>query len=814
MEGASFAIDGDELFRIFYVEGNGILTVNNLTLKNGRSFWEGGAIYNLGTLTVNNSSFSNNRALVRGGAIYNTGTLSVNRSAFNGNRATPTPGYLSYGGAIAGNLGGTISVTNSTFYENRAEFGGAIHQTTRLTVTNSTFVGNVVTYAYPIVGAAIHVSSGNLLLRNSIISGNSGGHACYLSESRLPRESVNNYVGDGTCEATYSSGDGPINLGALTGSPAYYPLLAGSVAIDAADSNYCPTIDQAGTARPIGNGCDIGAHETTALPPPPTPFPTGVPTHTVTPTPTITLTPTFTATRDPLATLTVNGSCSLADAITAANTDTATGGCIAGSGADTITLSAAITLSATLPKVASPITIEGASYSISGADSHRIFYVESNGDLTVNNSTLVNGRTSFEGGAIFNHGRLRVNNSTFSNNRALERGGAISNKGTLIINSSTFNGNRATATSDAGFGGAIKGWSGGTISITNSTFYENRARFGGAIHHNSSLTLTNSTFVGNVSAFGSAIRSSGGFLWLRSSIFSGNSGGPACYHSKPDRLTSGFDNYVDDGSCGETYTSDDGPINLGALTGSPAYYPLLAGSLAIDAADNNYCPATDQAGTARPIGNGCDIGSHETTAEPPMRTATATATITHTSTATATATTTPTAATDTPAAPESEFCVFVGPGAYWLFTGNRFLSGYIPIYPGSNCEHFEITETSIGDNGYVYTSAGQAAAAALCAAGHNDGSTYTVMQQAFNTDVWQCTPLGSQGQQQAATDTPAPPISSQGVYGLTLASNSAGELQVSWDAPGQSPNDYRVNWAKVGEALPDLDCQQRQCLSN
>ena len=207
-----------------------------------------------------------------------------------------------------------------------------------------------------------------------------------------------------------------------------------------------------------------------------------------------------------------------------------------------------------------------------------------------------------------------------------------------------------------------------------------------------------------------------------------------------------------------------------------------------------------------PIGNGCDIGAHETGALPPTPTATATATSTITPTA-----------TDTSAAPQSEFCVLVGPGTYWLFTSNRFLNGFITVYPGSDCEDFEITQTSIGDSGYVYTSAGQAAAEALCAAGHNDGSTYTVVQQAYNTDVWQCTPpvtdtptasptatatLGSQGQQQAATDTPAPPISSQGVYGLTLASNSAGELQVSWDVPGQSPNDYRVNWAKVGEDFP------------
>lgn len=52
--------------------------------------------------------------------------------------------------------------------------------------------------------------------------------------------------------------------------------------------------------------------------------------------------------------------CTLADAITAANTDTATGDCPAGdSGADTIILQADVTLAAALPEISSTITIEG-----------------------------------------------------------------------------------------------------------------------------------------------------------------------------------------------------------------------------------------------------------------------------------------------------------------------------------------------------------------------------------------------------------------------------------------------------------------------
>ena len=61
------------------------------------------------------------------------------------------------------------------------------------------------------------------------------------------------------------------------------------------------------------------------------------------------------------ANITVNSTCSLADAITAANTDTATGGCQAGSGDDTITLTGNITLGAELPEIASTITVEGTS---------------------------------------------------------------------------------------------------------------------------------------------------------------------------------------------------------------------------------------------------------------------------------------------------------------------------------------------------------------------------------------------------------------------------------------------------------------------
>jgi hypothetical protein len=70
------------------------------------------------------------------------------------------------------------------------------------------------------------------------------------------------------------------------------------------------------------------------------------------------------------ATIPVGGACTLVDAITAANTDTATGGCPAGSGVDTIVLPAGSTQTLTsvnndtygptgLPVVSSAMTIAG-----------------------------------------------------------------------------------------------------------------------------------------------------------------------------------------------------------------------------------------------------------------------------------------------------------------------------------------------------------------------------------------------------------------------------------------------------------------------
>jgi hypothetical protein len=160
------------------------------------------------------------------------------------------------------------------------------------------------------------------------------------------------------------------------------------------------------------------------------------------------------------ATITVSPVCTLRDAITAANTDTATGGCLAGSGADTIVLSGdTYAYSAefapgsgnALPAISSEITIEGHGSTISRSgtsDDFRILYVGPDGDLTLNETTISGGSTSARGGGILNLGVLTVNNSVISGNSA-RWGGGISNDAfdyddsTLTLNNSTVSGNSA-----------------------------------------------------------------------------------------------------------------------------------------------------------------------------------------------------------------------------------------------------------------------------------------------------------------------------------------------------------------------------------
>ena len=46
----------------------------------------------------------------------------------------------------------------------------------------------------------------------------------------------------------------------------------------------------------------------------------------------------------------------------------------------------------------------------------------------------------------------------------------------------------------------------------------------------------------------------------------------------------------------------------------------------------------------------------------------------------------------------------------------------------------------------------------------------------------------------------ATPADDREITDVQLASNAPGELVITWSPPRRTPRDYRVSWAKVGEA--------------
>ncbi len=288
----------------------------------------------------------------------------------------------------------------------------------------------------------------------------------------------------------------------------------------------------------------------------------------------------------------INGTdCFLVDAITAANSDTATNDCAAGTpGADTIELLDNVTLFAGgLPEVTSEITIEGAGLTIArdpGAPSFSIVRVANSGKLTLNSTTISGGNVS--GGGFFNRGTLTLNNSTVSGNTATTQGtslgGGIANLGTVTLNNSTVSGNSATG------GGGI--YNNGTLLLNNST-----------VSDNTGFSDTGGPSSGGIAGSGSTT--------LSNSIVANQAVGTDCSTG----ITSAGYSLDSDGTCNLTATGDisNGMANLGPLQvnapGNTATHALLAGSDAIDAAPSGL--ATDQRGVSRPQGCAFDIGAFE-----------------------------------------------------------------------------------------------------------------------------------------------------------------------------------------------------------
>jgi CSLREA domain-containing protein len=251
---------------------------------------------------------------------------------------------------------------------------------------------------------------------------------------------------------------------------------------------------------------------------------------------------------------TTNGTCSLREAIEAANTNTVVDACVAGSATENDVINFAlpgtapwtVNLTAELPPLASNIEIDGPGAdqltvrrADTAVDNFRIFTVS--GDttvVTISGMTISNGNAvgdpgvSDFGGGILNQddGTLTVTDSTISDNTADGDGGGIDNdgEGNLTVTGSTISGN--TAGRDGG--GIQTDTTPGTVTVSDSTISGNTADGdGGGIANNDdgTLTITDSTISGNTAGSGSFGGEGGGifsnhdsFLTVTGSTISGN----------------------------------------------------------------------------------------------------------------------------------------------------------------------------------------------------------------------------------------------------------------------------------------------------
>jgi hypothetical protein len=228
------------------------------------------------------------------------------------------------------------------------------------------------------------------------------------------------------------------------------------------------------------------------------------------------------------------------------------------------------------------------------------------------------GNTTFGGGgAIYNDAKadMSISRTGFVNNHSFSdsNGGAIYNLGTMTIGDSTFSENEAQGR--FGWGGAILNTGEGILTVANSTFAQNTAGHSGAAIRNDNkgqTTITFSTFVDNTTqVWGGALHIEGGSMSVSNSLFSHNIAGKSesdCdNHLKLGTIT--FDHNLSNAGCGDNAAT--GIATLASNGGLTQTVALASDSNAIDAASECPTSGTDQRGTARPQGKGCDIGAYE-----------------------------------------------------------------------------------------------------------------------------------------------------------------------------------------------------------
>lgn len=228
--------ENSALTRSYY--GGAIYNAPNYTLNVSGSTFEGnsasygGAIYTYGTATLSHDAFDGNTSQTKDAGTYDTGmggavlanaATTIASCAFDGNIAAGTsPAYsYSYGGAIAAQYAGILTITNSTFSTNFAGLGtntsgtaegGAIYNSGGgATISGSTFSQNSVSSGGNVFAAAIYgvnslVADNDTFSNNTTTSGNSDAYGGVIYETSPLTINNSTFTGNTVTLGTYAYG--------------------------------------------------------------------------------------------------------------------------------------------------------------------------------------------------------------------------------------------------------------------------------------------------------------------------------------------------------------------------------------------------------------------------------------------------------------------------------------------------------------------------------------------------------------------------------------------------------------------------------
>ena len=299
----------------------------------------------------------------------------------------------------------------------------------------------------------------------------------------------------------------------------------------------------------------------------------------------------------------VGSGCSLREAVQAANTDAAFGGCPAGGGADSIPLAAG-TYQISLPGnenanangsidilSATGVTIShtgAGSTVIDGGGLDRAVGVLGGASATISGVTIRNAADTGSGGALFANGTLNLSNSTLTASTSIDGAGFSVFGGTSTLTNVTISGNQATDD-----GGGMEAFIGATANLNNVTISNNTADSdasgagdGGGLARtgfNAVLNVTNALIAGNTDRGGQS---------------------PDCFVNGAALVSQGNNLIENTTGCGFTAAGGD-KLNVNPLIapladngGSTFTNALLAGSPAINGAGPGAAP-TDQRGVPR-----------------------------------------------------------------------------------------------------------------------------------------------------------------------------------------------------------------------